>query len=154
MAIPDLPTTHRLVNHLKITHLSAGNVHASNLINEVFRFIIVQYLKTKKPDAPENLFLWLEQNLGKKNVDDSLTLFAREFPPISIYSGETSVSDFIRGTSEGIPHRQLLLEEMLILWLTTVNPAQKEIKKSLFDDTPLIEGSAYLKMVVRELQNI
>ena len=50
-------------------------------------------------------------------------------------------------TSEEIPHRLQLLEEMMVLWLTNANPAIDTYKKALFDDAKLVRGHAYKKVV-------
>jgi len=34
-----------------------------------------------------------------------------------------SLDDYIEGDTGGIPNRQILLEEMMLLWLANANPA-------------------------------
>jgi hypothetical protein len=41
-----------------------------------------------------------------------------------------------------VPHRQIVLEEMLLLWLANVNPATSPFME-LFDDTRLEKETAY-----------
>ncbi len=73
-----------------------------------------------------------------------------EFPPVPVYKGEVSVDDYLAGTSGGVPHRQLVLEEMLLLWLANENPAFSPFRE-LFDDSALQQGTAY-GQIISELQ--
>ncbi|MCP4220860.1 MAG: alpha-amylase, partial [bacterium] len=48
--------------------------------------------------------------------------------------------------TDGIPHRHFLLEEMMMLWLSNVNPALSNYKEELFDDSSLSKKTAYKKI--------
>jgi hypothetical protein len=40
-----------------------------------------------------------------------------------IYRGEQTVEEFLAAQTGGDPNRGVALEEMLLLWLTNINPA-------------------------------
>jgi glycosidase len=90
----------------------------------------------------------LQKELSKKTLDAALRHFAREFPSTRVYQGKYPVDRYLEGTSQGRSRRHLLLEEILLLWLTNVNPACEPYKKELFDDTGLKKQSAYQKMIM------
>ncbi|MCJ7783099.1 MAG: alpha-amylase family glycosyl hydrolase, partial [Desulfobacterales bacterium] len=46
----------------------------------------------------------------------------------------------------GVPHRLIVLEEMLMLWLANMNPAFSPLIE-LFDDSALEEGTPYLQII-------
>ena len=66
--------------------------------------------------------------------------FADEFPPLAVYRREVSLEDYLEGETAGVPHRQILLEEMLMLWLANANPAFAPFLE-LFDDADSGQGN-------------
>jgi len=80
-------------------------------------------------------------------VDAALLQFSDQFPPISVYRREVNLGVFFDGESthddgSTIPNRQIILEEMVLLWLANMNPAFPQFLE-LFDDEALERGSVY-----------
>jgi glycosidase len=136
---------------LKGIRARAGEINAMGLMHEIFRHMVQLYTQQQNPQMLEKAVDQLQKELDDKTVDTALRRFAEEFPPLTVYLGEHSLDDYMKGTSEEIPHRLLLLEEMMMLWLTNINPAIDTYKKALFDDAKLASGSAY-KKVIKELE--
>ena len=72
--------------------------------------------------------------------------FADEFPPLAVYRGEIDAAAYLAGSSAGVPNRQIVLEEMLMLWLANMNPAFSPFAE-LFDDSTLQRETSYLQMI-------
>lgn len=109
----------------------AGEINALGLIDEVLHLLVRQY-ELQNPG-------FLARALGSLNLDalDRAALrFLEEFPPQAVYQNQLSASTYLLGQTEGRPHRQVTLEEMLILHITNLNPAAQRYRE-LFDDTPL-----------------
>ena len=53
----------------------------------------------------------------------TLAAFAAEFPPLAFTAGDLTLAEYFAGTTDGVPNEQVLLEEMLMLWLENKNPA-------------------------------
>ncbi|MGB9627772.1 MAG: alpha-amylase, partial [Thermodesulfobacteriota bacterium] len=100
-----------------------GQINAMGLIDEIFHYIIGLYRRGKNPLVMEQAINWLYEKVGRGEVEDALRKFTEEFPPLAIYRGEVLLDPFIEGESEGISHRSIILEEMLMLWLANMNPA-------------------------------
>jgi glycosidase len=124
----------------------AGQINAMGLIDEILHYIIGIFSKQKNPEVMRQALEWLDEKQGREAVDNALHRFADEFPPLAVYQGKTSLEDYFQGETDGVPHRQILLEELLMLWLENENPAFSP-HHELFDDSSLKKGTAYLQVI-------
>jgi hypothetical protein len=124
----------------------AGQINAMGLIDEVLHLIVRSYREQVNPAVMQQALDHLDQEIGAQAVDACLLRFIDEFPPLTVYRRETSSGEYLRGETGGIPHRQLLLEEMLMLWLANANPAFAPFLE-LFDDATLARQTAYLHII-------
>jgi glycosidase len=120
----------------------AGQINAMGLIDEILHYVVGLYRQQKNPQIMQQALTWLDEKLGKETVDTALRRFADEFPPVSVYRREISLEAYLEGETAGVPHRQILLEEMLMLWLANMNPAFAPFLE-LFDDAALSRETAY-----------
>ena len=95
--------------------VQAGQINAMGLIDEILHFTIRQYQEQRNPGAMKQALDWLDEQVGMEAVDGALRRFADEFPPLAVYRREVSLEAYLEGETAGVPHRQLLLEEMLML---------------------------------------
>ena len=129
----------------------AGQINAMGLIDEILHFVVAQYRQEIDPIIMDQALAWLYERIGKEAIDDSLKQFAQEFPPVGVYNQSLSLEEYLEGRSSlpdgrQIPNRQIVLEEMLLLWLANVNPAFSPFME-LFDDSRLEKTSAYAEIV-------
>ncbi len=124
----------------------AGQINAMGLIDEILHYVVAQYRREKKPDVMALALDWLYQRIGRDAVDAALGLFADEFPPVAVYRGEVPLGAYLQGDTSGVPNRQIVLEELILLWLANVNPAFAPFQE-LFDDARLARASAYPRML-------
>ena len=120
----------------------AGQINALGLIDEILHYIVGLYREQQNPRVMQQALDWLYEKLGQATVDAALRQFADEFPPVAVYRREVSLDTYLEGETAGVPHRQIVLEEMLLLWLANVNPATAPFME-LFDDTRLEKETAY-----------
>jgi len=149
---PNFPAIQRFAQQLKDVNARAGQINAMGLLDEILHHVMALFREQKNPQLMEEAMDQLEETLGKETVDTALRLFAEEFPPSSVYRGERSLDDYIEEKSGGTPNRHLLLEEMIMLWLSNANPALHPYKKILFDDSKLKDASAY-KEIIKQLEH-
>jgi len=126
--------------------VSPGQINALGLIDEIFHLIVAEYYQEYGKSIREGLYAELVSKLGKQQVEDSLEAFLKEFPPVDVYQGKISLKDYLAGSTEGISHDQLALEELLMLWLTNANPAASPYVE-LFDDRKLQKTTAYNRLI-------
>ena len=89
---------------------------------------------------------YLTEQLEAEPVDETLLTFEGEFPAMAIYRGQQTVARVPGGETGGDPNRGVALEEMLLLWLTNINPAYSPYRE-LFDDSTLVEETEYKQII-------
>jgi len=124
----------------------AGQINALGLIDEIAHFVVHLYRQQRNPRALEEALHWLYDHVGRERTDEALRRFADQFPPLAVYRREIGLDDYFQGQTEGTPNRLILLEEMLMLWLTNENPACHPFLE-LFDDADLARTTAYPQMM-------
>ncbi len=124
----------------------ASNVSAMILLNEINHHIFEIYRQQINPNVVEQLLIHLEANNSPETVDAMLIAFCEIFPPISVYDKTIKSRDYLANSTGRQPNRQLLMEEVLILWLSNNNPALQQFN-DLLDDSDLAKNKYYLKIV-------
>ena len=124
----------------------AGDVNAMGLVDEILHYVVALYREQRNPEAMAGALGALTVRLGAPVLEATLAAFVDRFPNAATYRDQLSAADYLAGETEGIPNRQVALEELLMLWLANGNPAFAPYGE-LFDDRPLEEGSAYPAVV-------
>ena len=120
----------------------AGQLNALGLIDEILHYVVDLYRQQVKPDVMAQALAALEAQPGAEAVDAALRKFADVFPPLAVYRREIDLDAYLAGETDGLPNRQVLLEELVMLWLTNMNPATAPFQE-LFDDAGLEQETAY-----------
>ncbi|CAG0936198.1 hypothetical protein TFLX_05064 [Thermoflexales bacterium] len=120
----------------------AAQINALGLIDELQHYALKQYREQKNPRVMQEALDYLTAQIGPDEVEKTLRRFVDEFPPVAVYKGESTIADYLQAATNDTPHRQIQLEEMLMLWLANQNPAFQTYRE-LFDDTPLQQETAY-----------
>jgi hypothetical protein len=126
--------------------IKAGQINAMGLIDEIFHYIVGLYRGEKNSKVMQQALEWLYKKFGKQKVDEALQKFADEFPAITVYRREVDLDIYLEGETAGVPHRLMVLEEMLMLWLANMNPAFSPFIE-LFNDSALKKESSYLPII-------
>ncbi|HEX7972958.1 MAG TPA: alpha-amylase family glycosyl hydrolase [Anaerolineales bacterium] len=131
--------------------IRAGQINAMGLIDEILHFVMGMYRQQRSPLVMGLALDWLNEKVGAEAVDQALRQFTEQFPPLAVYRREMSLEDYLAGqsilpTGASVSNRQLVLEEMLMLWLENANPAFAPYL-DLFDDTALEKGTAYPEII-------
>ncbi len=124
----------------------AGQINAMGLIDEILHVVVGLYRRQKNPRAMREALERLYAGLGREAVDAALRRFCDEFPPLAVYRGEVDLDTYLEGATEGVPNRQVALEELLMLWLANVNPAFAPFLE-LFDDALLEQETVYEQII-------
>jgi glycosidase len=129
-------------------HASASEINAMGLIDEVCHLLMAEYRRTVDPDAVAHALAALDAEFSAKAVDAMLLHFAGEFPAVDVYRERQTVDEYMAGATDGVPNREVVLEEMLMLWLANANPAFGRYEE-LFSDATLQERTVYRAAVAR-----
>jgi len=126
--------------------IRAGQINAMGLIDEILHIIMGLYREERNLQVMKQALDYLYEKLGKSAVDETLRKFTDEFPTVSIYRREIEIAVYLEGITAGVPHDQMVLEEMLMLWLANMNPAFSPFIE-LFDDSTLERETSYLQII-------
>lgn len=120
----------------------AGQINAMGLIDEALHSVIATYREQQNPDVMAQALHSLESTFGGAEVDQALRRFVDEFPPVAVYRRQQTADDYLAGQTDQTPNRELVLEELLMLWLANLNPAFAPFQE-LFDDSVLEHETIY-----------
>ena len=123
--------------------VKAGQINAMGLIDEILHFVVQRFQAEVSPKAMNRALSFLEKRIGPDELNRTLLQFADQFPPVAAYRNRTAPKSWLEGRTAGVSHRQLAIEELLLLWLANQNPAFSPYLE-LFDDDLLERSTAYL----------
>jgi|GEM_PF-1112495 len=124
------------------TGVNAGALFAMGLIDELSHALVARYRRDQDPKVMSAAVRWMGAQVTPKESERLLLAFVRQFPTVDVYRGKLTAEQWLKGSSEGRPNREIAFEEMLLLWIANSNPAFAPFKK-LFDDTLLKQETAY-----------
>ena len=130
--------------------VSAGDINAIGLIDEIMHLVVSLYRKTVDENIIAEALEDLEEQFGEDKLNKAFVWFTESFPPIDIYLGEIGAEEYLQSQSKGTPNTHITLEEMLMLWLANKNPAVTSFLE-LFDDTVLTQSTIY-RDIIESLQ--
>ena len=126
--------------------VKAGQVNALGMIDEVLHLVVALYRQHKSPGAMAGALARLRAEVGSDDLDATLLRFVAEFPPLAVHRREVAADAYLAGETGGVPNREVLLEELLMLFLASANPASAPLAE-LFDDSDLRRDTAYQRIV-------
>src|SRR4030065_2815541 len=94
----------------------AGHINAMGLIDEILHMVVQLYRQQINPKVMQDALDWLGGMLGKEEIDTILLRFVQEFPPQAVHRKEQEAQDYLNSDSGGQSNRQILLEELILLW--------------------------------------
>jgi glycosidase len=124
----------------------AGQINAVALIHGISQYVFRQYYRQIDPNLLHHALDSLDEHFGQDVVDDALTEFIGNFPPTPVYIREIETEKYLVGISDHTTNRELMLEELLLLWVSNANPAFSAFFE-LFGDDVLEQGTIYPKLV-------
>ena len=127
----------------------AGEINALGLIDEIMHAFLDQYRKQHGLELNKLAYEWLAEKLGMVRLEEVLTAFCEEFPPLAVLKEEMTTEAYLDPDSpDGMQNRYDTLEEILVLWITNRNPAAMKLAGELFDETHLAETTDYNKLIM------
>ncbi|TVQ26008.1 MAG: hypothetical protein EA382_06160 [Spirochaetaceae bacterium] len=153
--LADLAATRRLAHemnqrrdlvHNPASAIRSGELHAMGLIDEVMHHVVDLYREEHGIRAMGEAYDALGESIGRDRLDSCLDRFAELFPPTPVYRGERTLEEFYNDLIDERPAREVVLEELLMLWLENDNPAFSPFVE-LFDDSDLQEATRYGEVI-------
>ncbi len=123
--------------------LKSSQVNAAGVIHEVFHQIFIQYRAEKKPNILDELSAALKDSFKTENVDELLKSFVYHYPPIEVYSHKITIDQYLSAMTDGSLNRDFLIEELILLWISTLNPALESLS-SLFWAAEVVDHPLFI----------
>jgi glycosidase len=127
----------------------ASQISAMGVLDEIAHWVFRSYRQQANPAMLSEALGHLGAALGPEQLDATLRRFGDDFPPLPVYRREQPLDEYLAGETGGTTHREVALEELLMLWLANLNPAFAPFLE-LFDDDGLEHDTAY-QQTMREL---
>jgi len=122
--------------------VTAGQLAAMGLIDELQHYVIAQYRARVNQKAFTQALAHLDRELSPADTNSCLTEFVKTFPPLLVHRRQITLAEYLKGSTAKVPHQEISLEEMLLLWTANQNPALEPFGE-LFGDLPLRQNSRY-----------
>ncbi|CAN5444447.1 alpha-amylase family glycosyl hydrolase [soil metagenome] len=124
----------------------AGQLQAMTAIHEAMHRVIDQHRERDGASIFGEALRALDREVGSAGLAEALRAHAAEFPVASVFRGDVEVDRYLESQTGRQPHREVVLEELLLLWLSNRNPAFVR-HGELFDEWPVARTSPYGEIV-------
>jgi glycosidase len=131
--------------------VKAGQLNAMGLIDEILHYVSELYREKLHVNTFHEAINWLESKIDRQELDRTLLQFVTDFPPVAVYKNQITAGDYLQASSAGVPNREIVLEELLLLYLANTNPAFDPFKE-LFNDSTLNKETPY-HLIINGLAN-
>ncbi len=125
---------------------SAGQLNALGLIHEIFHYIIRIYEEKENPGVFTRAIEHLKSQIGENNLKEVCLEFIKEFPPLNVYKGIIKPEEYLEGLTDNKSNLEIIIEELLLLHLTNINPAVKHLDE-LYSDKLIFERTKYQSLL-------
>ena len=125
---------------------SPADINALGLIDEIYHQVVEEYYKTHGRSIQIALARFLINRLGYEKTVDTLVKFNEQFPPVPVYQGKQTIQEYLKESDHGVNNYDVTVEELLMTWLSNVNPAAIRYRE-IFDDRPLYSISDYAPLL-------
>ncbi|HET6215524.1 MAG TPA: alpha-amylase family glycosyl hydrolase, partial [Acidobacteriaceae bacterium] len=122
--------------------IQPGALYAMGLIDEMSHVVVEYYRQRLDPKVMAGALEWFDSRIGKEELDKTILAFVERFPTADVYRKERTPTEWLAGQTDGIAHRAVAFEEMMLLWLANSNPAFKPFSE-LFTDQSLAAVTRY-----------
>jgi len=130
---------------------AASDIYGMGLLDEINHFLIETYRRQINKDVLLKLKNHLQKKTGTENFEMLVNEFASEFPSSDVFKKKIDTESYLAGSTEDLSNIEVVLEELIVLWLDNRNPAYKPIKEVI--DEKLISADAVYKKTMKAVES-
>lgn len=120
----------------------AGDIVAMGVLDEILHHLIAVHRAEQGGTTGGSALDYVSAAIGTAELEATLRTFCEEFPPAAVYRGTQSLDDYLESRVDGVSGRERTLEEIVLLKLTNENPACRDYRELVAEDS-LSEKTAY-----------
>ena len=136
----------QLLNNDRDNPLYASDLNALGLIHESIHYVISIYKKQNNSDIFKNAIKYLSEKIPKVKLEKSFQKYIEEFPTNDVFNKVKTTKSYLSSDTNGVSNREIIIEELILLWLENQNPAFQPFSE-LFDDNDLKKDTEYLEII-------
>jgi len=126
--------------------VTTGEINALGVMHEVYHYLLNQYAESDNPGVFQRSIEYLTSTLNEERLNKVLLNFVNEFPALDVYKGFKKSEEYLKGKTNNKPNREIILQELIILYFENINPAALHLNE-LFSDKNLKENSSYTELI-------
>ncbi len=126
--------------------VTAGQINALGLLHEIFHLLIRKYEESDNPGVFGKAINHLKKEISETGLEKTLLAFIEEFPPLTVYKNEIRAEEYLKSRTSGKPNSEIILEEMILLYMENSNPAASNLEE-LYSDHSLKIKSDYSRLI-------
>jgi len=126
--------------------VTPGEINALGILHEVYHYLLNHYRENENPGVFDRSLEYLISEINEDALDNVLLNFINEFPPIEVFNGKIKSEEYLKGETENKSNKEIILEELIILFFENNNPAAHRLNE-LFSDKNLKANSSYSELI-------
>lgn len=130
--------------------ISAATLNAIDLLDQIFRELVHAYQVEKVPRMAALLLDQLENWFKAEEINSLLEATVTGYPPEKVFTNAQSPAQYLAARTDGQLNREWLLEDLILIWISTQNPAKKPYNWLLHD--PALVDHPNLKPILSAIE--
>jgi glycosidase len=114
--------------------VTAGQINALGLLHEIFHLLMRRYEENDNPGVFSKAINYLKNEISENGLEKTLLAFVEEFPPLPVFNKEVTTENYLKGNTSGKPNSEIVLEEIILLYMENSNPAASNLRELYADD--------------------
>jgi len=115
--------------------VEVGKFNGMALNFEINDYLIDLYDKQNDEfNVYQELYNYLEDKIGEKELNETIKSLLQEFPPKQIENNQIELDEFLENTTNNVKNKNLLMKEFINLWLSNNNPSFSSYLELYNDD--------------------
>lgn len=123
-----------------------SQLYGMGLLDQIFHRVNSLYKSEINPNAFKNLVTSSEDKVGLENFRNLLITFIQSYPPEDVFQNRNTSSNFLDEIMTDQVRQENVLEDLVLLWISTQNPALRAFAPLIWDQN-LVNYSQFTQVM-------